>query len=114
MRNRRKSSNVVRLRMNFSSLMSRRLSGRYNLTKGKDSCFDLLPYTITELVSHLKANFQPGMSMDNYGEWHIDHIKPISKFNIHSLDCDEFKECWDLSNLQPLWAIDNMKKSNKY
>ena len=53
------------------------------------------------------------MSWDNYGEWHIDHILPDSSFYYVSTEDDEFKKCWALSNLQPLWAIDNLKKSNK-
>jgi hypothetical protein len=42
------------------------------------------------------------MTFENYGEWEIDHMTPISKFNLK-----------DYKNLQPLWMIDNRKKSNK-
>ncbi|AYV85713.1 MAG: hypothetical protein Satyrvirus33_3 [Satyrvirus sp.] len=51
------------------------------------------------------------MSYDNYGEWHVDHIIPISRFNLSILQ--EAKKCFNYSNLQPLWKIDNLKKSNK-
>lgn len=74
---------------------------------------NLVGYTLTELMEHLESKFQPGMTWDNYGEWHIDHIIPKSSFNITSIDCDDFKKCWCLENLQPLWAKDNIKKSNK-
>ena len=59
--------------------------------------------------------FQPGMSWDNYGKygWHVDHRIPVSSFNIISYDCDDFRKCWALENLQPLWAIDNIRKGNK-
>jgi hypothetical protein len=50
------------------------------------------------------------MNWFNHGEWHIDHIRPISSFD---LDTDP-SIVNALDNLQPLWAIDNMKKSNKY
>lgn len=71
-----------------------------------------LPYTTEELMSHLESLFTEGMTWDNYGKWHIDHIKPCSLFD-HS-DRQQMIECWSLSNLQPLWAIDNLSKGNKY
>lgn len=52
------------------------------------------------------------MSWENYGEWHIDHIKPCSSFDLS--DPKQQKECFNYTNLQPLWAIDNLKKSYKY
>jgi len=111
-RQRRHSDPIYRLRMNFSSLMSRRLKNKSNISKNC-SCFNILDYSFDELVCRLEGLFSPGMSWDNYGKWHVDHIRPISSFNITSLDCDDFKECWSLTNLQPLWAEDNMRKSNK-
>lgn len=71
-------------------------------------------YTIDELKQHLQNNFKPGMSFNNYGLWHIDHIRPISSFGNIEIGSPEFKECWSLSNLQPLWAVDNLRKSDKY
>ena len=65
-----------------------------------------------DLEKHLESKFEEGMSWDNYGEWHIDHIIPQSHFDINSADCEEFKKCWSLENLQPLWKKDNLKKSN--
>ena len=47
------------------------------------------------------------------GEIHIDHIVPVAAFSITSLDCDDFKRCWSLSNLRPLWAADNRAKGSK-
>jgi len=46
----------------------------------------------------------------NSGEIHIDHIKPKCSFFYKSMDSQEFKDCWSLDNLQPLFAIDNMRK----
>lgn len=74
---------------------------------------ELVNYTLKQLKQHLESLFQPGMNWNNYGKWHIDHKIPISVFNIVSYDCKDFKECWALHNLQPLWAKDNMSKGNK-
>ena len=44
------------------------------------------------------------------GEWYIDHKVPIEKFNYSSYEEKEFKLCWSLENLQPMWAEENCKK----
>ncbi len=74
---------------------------------------ELIGYTVKQLMFHLESQFTEGMSWDNYGQWHIDHIIPISFFQYASFDDVEFKMCWRLENLQPLWAKDNLRKSNK-
>ena len=53
------------------------------------------------------------MNWDNRSLWHIDHKRPISSFNYETIEDEEFKECWSLGNLQPLWAEENRKKYNK-
>jgi hypothetical protein len=47
------------------------------------------------------------------GKIHIDHKRPIASFNFNSYKDKEFKECWALNNLQPLWAEENLSKGNK-
>jgi hypothetical protein len=74
---------------------------------------DIAGYSLNELKIHLGKLFEPGMSFENYGKWHIDHIIPKSVFNFKSPDDIDFKKCWALSNLQPLWAIDNIRKQAK-
>lgn len=74
--------------------------------------FDILPYTLEELITHLENNFTEGMTWENYGEWHVDHIKPMVSFTFDSVDDESFNECWSLSNLQPLWAKDNLSKGS--
>jgi len=59
---------------------------------------------------YLEEKFIKGMTWDNYGKWHIDHIKPDSLFHYKSVDDKEFQECWALKNLQPLEFIENIKK----
>jgi len=73
-----------------------------------------LGYSVDELIKHLESNFKPGMTWANYGEWQIDHVKPESWFDYQSTDDDDFKKCWSLENLQPMWAWQNLDKSNKY
>lgn len=73
----------------------------------------LVGYTKSQLMQHIESQFLPDMEWDNYGEWHIDHKRPISSFNITSTSCDDFRKCWELSNLQPLWRSDNLKKGNR-
>lgn len=58
-----------------------------------------------------KSKFQKGMTWENHGDWHIDHIKAIATFNL--LDEDEQKKCFHWSNLQPLWADENISKGDK-
>ena len=71
---------------------------------------------IQSLMHHIAKQFKPNsegvpMTWDNYGKWHIDHIKPCSSFD---LTCPiQQKLCFHYSNLQPLWAIDNLKKQDK-
>lgn len=69
--------------------------------------------SIEELKIHLEAQFQPGMSWDNWtlDGWHIDHIKPLSSFDL--TDREQFLEACRYTNLQPLWAKDNLSKSNR-
>lgn len=67
----------------------------------------LVGYEPRELVAHLEALFEPWMSWSNYGtHWHVDHRRPIKSFSLP----EETRECWALSNLQPLERIANMRK----
>lgn len=75
---------------------------------------ELVGYSLDELVSHLESKFKQGMTWDNYGEWHVDHIRPVSSFTFDSFNDDEFKRCWSIKNLQPLWAGENLSKGSNY
>ena len=80
--------------------------------KGKfGSTLTLIGCTASKLKSHLEKNFTENMTWDNYGDWHVDHIKPCSSFDL-TLD-EEQRKCFHYSNLQPLWAKDNLAKSDK-
>lgn len=83
-------------------------------TDKKDQTLNLIGCSIAYLRSHLEKKFKKGMSWSNYGiyGWHIDHIIPCSKFDMQ--DLNEQKKCFNYQNLQPLWAKENIKKSNKF
>lgn len=74
----------------------------------------VLGYTIKDLAKHLESQFSDGMTWGAFkrGEIHIDHIRPVSSFNLDSQR--ELKECWGLPNLQPLWAADNLRKGAQW
>lgn len=76
--------------------------------------FELLGYTLEELMKHLEKQFTEGMTWDNYGEWHVDHKIPMARFNFTSTEDNEFKICWAIENLQPLWGPDNLSKGSRY
>jgi hypothetical protein len=80
--------------------------------KSSESTLKLLGCSIEECWIHLESKFQPGMTRDNYGKWHVDHIRPCSSFDL--TDPEQQKICFHYTNLQPLWAIDNIKKGAKY
>lgn len=75
----------------------------------------LVGYTVNELKNHLEKLFTFGMNWDEFlkGNIHIDHIIPRSFFRYSSEKDEQFQQCWALSNLQPLWWQDNIKKSDK-
>lgn len=84
---------------------------RKSIVSKTEQTMDLLGCSIQELVSHLSSQFKAGMSLENYGEWHIDHIIPCDLFDLTNEE--ERRACFHYTNLQPLWALDNLKKSNK-
>jgi len=98
---RRRDDHIYRLNKNMTGAIWKSLKHKKNGRHWEA----VIGYTVNDLISHLEKQFKDGMNWDNYGEWHIDHIIPKS---IHK----DFNECWSLSNLQPLWAIENQKKSN--
>ena len=64
------------------------------------------------LWKHLESTFKSGMTKENYGKWHIDHIKPCAAFNL--IDIKEQRKCFHYTNLQALWAKENLSKGAKY
>lgn len=98
--------------------IKRRLHERIRTTlklsnaKRCDHTLCLLGCSIDEFREYLQSKFEFGMSWDNRGEWHIDHIIPCSAFDL--TDPNHQKRCFHYTNLQPLWAAENLKKGRKF
>lgn len=105
------TSKQYRIKRAISNQIWCRLKRQRKGEKNGSIC-NYLPYSIEELVTHLESKFVDGMSWENYGEWHIDHIIPDSSFDYLSMSDSEFQKSWSLQNLQPLWAKDNLSKGN--
>jgi hypothetical protein len=66
---------------------------------------------IDTLVAHIESQFTDGMSWDNRGKWHIDHIIPLALFDLR--DEKQQLAAFNYKNLRPMWAMDNVKKGAK-
>lgn len=77
----------------------------------KGKTMELTGCSKQELLDYLESKFSEGMTWENYGKWHIDHIRPCVSFNLE--DSEEQKKCFHWTNLQPLWAVDNIRKGGK-
>jgi hypothetical protein len=109
-----KNHPVRKLHENVSSSMRQSLKSN-KLSKNKRKWEDLVGYTTQDLKEHLEKLFQPGMTWENYDKngWNIDHIIPKVFFIFTNTEDVEFKICWRLENLMPLWRRDNREKSDK-
>jgi hypothetical protein len=97
-----------RLRKNLRRRLRRALRNNYKLA----SAIRDLGCSVDFLKFHLESQFKNGMSWDNYGKvWHIDHIKALANFDLTNRE-ELIKAC-HYTNLQPLWAIENIKKGKK-
>lgn len=107
-KNKRKTNLTYKLQMNLRS----RVRKVANYAQRAGSTIELLGCSYQELRRHLESKFDERMSWENYGEWHIDHIRPCASFDL--LDVEQQRLCFHYSNLQPLWAEDNYTKGSKY
>jgi hypothetical protein len=104
----RRKDPQVKLHARITSSINRSLHGN----KQGRSWESLVGYTCLDLRCHLERLFLPGMTWEGMREWHVDHKRPVSSFKFSSPEDEDFKLCWCLDNLQPLWALDNIKKGN--
>jgi len=110
---RKNNDPLYRLNCNTSRAIGKALR-KMGESKRKSTWEKVVKYTKEELRNRLERQFKDGMNWDNYGQWQLDHIRPISSFNYKNSNDEDFSKCWALDNLQPLWAEDNLRKSNKF
>jgi len=105
---RRKNDINFRIASNLRTRLCRAIDANYKT----GSAVSDLGCSVAELKSYLEDRFQEGMSWDNWGVngWHIDHVIPLSSFDLTNKD--EFNKACHYTNLYPLWAVDNRRKSN--
>jgi hypothetical protein len=103
---RRLSDPEYRITHNLRMRLNRAVKG----TARADSTCDLLGCKIDFYIQYLESKFLPGMTFENYGKWHIDHIKPCASFDLS--DPEQQRACFHYTNTQPLWMIDNLRKGS--
>jgi hypothetical protein len=94
------------LRSRLASVLHRKNIIKHTSTLALTGCE--LPF----LKEYLESKFTEGMTWENHGEWHIDHIRPCISFDLKH--AEEQQKCFHYTNLQPLWASENLKKGSKY
>lgn len=102
------------LQYKLSSLLRCRLEKVINGKQKTGSAVHDLGCTLPELIQHIEQQFTEDMTWDNWSRtgWHLDHIKPLSLFDL--TDPEQYKQAAHYTNLQPLWAHDNLSKGNRY
>lgn len=99
---------------NLNYVISHKLRNRIGYLKKSSSAIKELGCSIDEFKTYIESKFKQGMTWDNWTRtgWHMDHIIPLYKFDLQNLE--EFKEATHYSNLQPLWAKENLIKNKSF
>ncbi len=105
-RKRRATNPIARISGNLRTRIWYAVKGRNYKNATTEA---MLGCSFEQLKEHLEKQFVDGMSWDNYGEWHIDHIKPLTLAN----STDMLTQLCHYSNLQPLWALENASKGGR-
>lgn len=110
----RRDRNAIDPQFRVASSVRTRLWWIFRGGRKPEQTWDLVGCSLESLVEHLKAQFTPGMTVENFGRdgWHIDHIRPLASFDL--TDPEQVKVACHYTNLQPLWATDNMSKGAKW
>lgn len=107
-RNKKKSDKLFRISSRIRVIISKQIK-KNNLKKSQKT-EDIIGCSFEEFKIYLESKFDENMSWENYGEWHLDHIIPIS----YAKTEDEIYELNHYTNFQPLWAKDNLSKGNRF
>jgi len=106
-KNRSKIDNVFKLRISYYKIISR--SFAFNSHKKNTKTTEILGCEIDFFKEYIESKFLKGMSWDNRSEWHLDHIIPISSAKTE----EDVIRLNHYTNFRPLWAKENIQKSNK-
>lgn len=109
---RERSDPQFKLRLRVGAAIRDALKTRGD-SKRKRGWESLVGYTVSDLKTHLERQFEPWMSWENHGEWHIDHIVPQASFDYGTAESPEFKACWALTNLRPFESTANISKGGR-
>jgi hypothetical protein len=88
----------------WSAMKSQRVNGV--------GSFSVVGCPVAFLRSYIEGKFEEGMTWENYGEWHVDHIRPCASFDLN--DKEQVLQCFNWRNLQPMWASENISKGSNY
>ena len=105
--NRKKTDKDYRLQHSIRNRI--RMAIKKNVKSGKS--LDLLGCDIYFFKKYISNMFKPGMTWENHGEWHLDHIRPCCTFDLSKPE--EQQECFHYTNMQPLWKKENLRKAKK-
>lgn len=108
LRGRLQNDSAFRLLLRLRTRLRRALKGTCKSAR----TLELLGCTVEELKGYLEKQFKRGMSWSNYGRWHVDHIRPCASFDL--TDPEQQRVCFHYTNLQPLWAKENLRKGAKH
>lgn len=98
---------MIETRESFHPVLKASLQG----SETSDKASDILGYSPLALRQHLERGFTQEMSFSNYGEWEVDHIRPVFDFPLWEVGIDA--EVHSLKNLRPLWRFNNQSKGAK-
>ena len=106
-RERRKTDPQYRIECNLRTRIWKALKGKNKSAR----TMKLVGCSIPHLMDHMEKQFQPGMTWENQGKWHVDHMMPCASFDL--MDPEQQRRCFHYTNLQPMWGKENMSKNEK-
>jgi hypothetical protein len=104
---------IYKINFKLAANIRSRIRNAIKLLYRNQHSIDILGCTVEYARGHLEKQFKEGMTWENHGlyGWHIDHIIPCASFDL--TDPEQQKKCFHYTNLQPLWAKENMSKGAK-
>lgn len=106
--NKYRTNPTHKMRLLLRNRLNAAIAGRHR----NSSAITLLGCPLDAFISYIEERFSVGMTWENWGEWHLDHIKPLASFDL--FDEDQLREACHFTNMRPLWATDNYKKGAKH